>query len=461
MQGVRADPNMGAPLAHAQQNLGSAIQAIGQPLEEYGTRVQNAINFGKMADADTKMKTAYADFQTWTETNPDQTKWADEWKARADEAQSDILAQSDLAPVVKDHLSVSLRNWQADKTSEVGRKAVLQQIDFAKADTLDAYNAAIAENDAGQATAVIHEGVVHGLFHPHEEPKLAKAAVQKVATNLVSSAIEANPIQALDMIDEKNDDGSYKHWPELNASTRLFKKVQAQKQSFALQRDTMKEADTDKFQGNPWSEEQVSAAVEAKTVSPAWAKKYLRPGADFDPEAVADVKMKIMGFNPGTDHDSVLAGTKLEKEVYDLHLPPTSQAELLSDLKKKSDPKSELSTPAAKLGQKSITEAYQTGLYGSWKKDEFGAPVDPADPAAQQTRQKAAMTMADNLTALNTYLGKTPNATPADVQKFVNGLHTHTAVQAARAEVAAPYLAPQVSADDRLKRMEELLKKHK
>lgn len=462
---VRANPGMFDAVAQAGQRVGQAIGEAG----DLAFRVKQATDTAYVIGAQTKLEAAGQEFKAWTLQNPDTSTWKQEFDARAQSAREGALSgSSQLSPMAKLHLNTAVKSWSVRSGAELTQMQTQQNLRNAQGIVNEGVNLAIMGNDPVGAHAIIDTAVRQGVLYPNVGTAMTKRVTVGIATNLANADAMADPFTAKDRLEEKNEDGTYKNYsglPQASRNTMLFRvnKLAAETRSDTMRSWQQSVADA-VATGSPMPDEEgVRAEAQRQGISPKFVDNLFKLPKSFDEGGNAAARTAIVNYDPKKDLDFTKLSA-IEHQISALSVPADVKTELMGKLRSQSNPKAEhtLKSEQAEVGLKSINDAFDTGLYGDFKKDENGADQVASSAESQRIRQQAELTRASNITDLQHFLEENPKATAVQVQEHVQGLHAKSAATAAHRQVFAPFLSGSPApAADLQGQLDALLKKYK
>lgn len=434
---VRANPGMLDGVFNAQQRLGGAVEGIGQEGTELATRVKAATDTAYVIGAQTKLETTTEGFKAWTLEHPDTSTWGDELDARMQAAKEDVQAGAgNLGHMAKLHLTTQLGAWQERTKAQANIWQTEQSIHNAAGVAQEGINAAVANNDADSAHAIIATAVSHGVIHPTVGAAMAKRVTNGIATNQANAAIEADPFTAPDLLNAKNADGSYKNFPGLPQPARVTMLFRANKLASETRSATLKEWQgnviaAQQGQGPMPDKESVMQEAERQGISPKSIEALFKPKKTFDPGTYADLRSKIVAhYDPMKDTDNSERAA-LTEQVYAANFPAQTQSELLTDIENKSKPDHVYNSPMFKDAMQVNDKNFTLGVYGKYetkvKNQTTGEVRTILNPS---TLRQAEETKARVTDALVNFLKQKPEATHDEVTKFLAGTYRNQAAQA-------------------------------
>lgn len=180
---ARADMGMFDSQARANQAMAKTAMALGQGMVDFQLRKQEAVNYAQVAEADLKMKTAFADYTESLKTNGDEKTFIPGWEKRASEVEKE-LGMDKMAPAVRDRLAPQLKAWKAESFQQVRSVTTARELNRAQATIEEAALFAMNQGDATGATELMRGGEKRGVFTPQQtQDAIARFSNQAVYAN--------------------------------------------------------------------------------------------------------------------------------------------------------------------------------------------------------------------------------------------------------------------------------------
>lgn len=434
---VRANPNMFSGELAAAARVGDAVAGIGDKVADVALRAQQAINFGKMADAERQMNEGWALFQDEMEQEPDEAKWGEKWAQKSKEIEKS-LGLDKAAPAIQAQMKASLEGWKSKTSIAINRQATGRQIERAKAQTLSAADAALKAGDIGTYEATVDQAAQLGLLDPGDAVKMKAQGPAKAAYYSAVGAINNDPIGTLDALRAKGKDGKWLNFADLDADDRLRLVNHAQTETRQMQGEAYQMLIERTQAGTPMSNDELTGMVEQGLLRPAQAENYKKAyhfGRPASAEAAATLRSLINNYDPSasTAQEDYL---RITDEIATLGLTRETQSAALEMLKDKANPKSDLNGPAASFGLKTIDGMFQGGVYGF-------DPLDKKDLSGEALKDynRAMLERAQDEDALMQYIKQNPGATREQVLQFIDTNQSRRIIKSVRAAAStAPVL---------------------
>lgn len=427
---VRADPNMGAPIARAAQHIASGIQDVANVGAGIATKVKAAADTSYIIGAQTKLEATHRDFQTWTQDHPDTSTWDDEWKARSKSAVDDVQKGSNsLGTLAKVQLNTDVNSWTVRAGSEIGSMKQGQTIKNAIGTAEEGLNAAVANNDGAGASAIINSGLSHGLWNGSRAAAMTKRVTQGIASNVANGDIQADPFTAAGKLDAKNEAGEYVNYTGLPPAARVTMIFRANKLAAETRTATMRTwqegVASARRDGTPMPDEDgVRTEAARQGIAPKWVDKLFKPVTTFDPGTYADLRGKIVGeYDPSKDTDG-MNRAHLTQAVIEAHFPAQIQTEMLSDIEKKSDPNHVFNSPTFKQAMASNEFLFTHEAYGKYSRKVKDLKTGEYHTDINQATLRQAEAMKAHVTdGLVHFFQQNPKATVEESNKFMSDLY--------------------------------------
>jgi hypothetical protein len=304
---VRADPNMNAPMANAQQRMAGAVQDVAQTTGNIAARVKHATDTAYLIGSNSKLETANRDFKTWTETHKDTAEWDSEWEARQKAVLDDVQAGAGkLGREAKLQLQTETQSWQRRSKSVNSQFATIQNIENAKGTAEESLALAVANNDEAGARAIIEVGTSQGLWNASHAAAMGKRVTVGIATNQANADVMADPFTAPERLMEKGENGEYVNYPGLSPAARSSMMYRANRTASQTRSATQREwsqlvADANEH-GTPMpDEEAIKEEAARQGINPKWVAKLFKAPQEFDPAEYAEAFNEISQLDLESD----------------------------------------------------------------------------------------------------------------------------------------------------------------
>lgn len=419
---IRANPGMYDAVGAAAARLGDSIAQVG----ELGFRIKNATDMAYITRSQTQMQAANTGFETWTKTNPDPATWQEELDARVSDTKGDIQqGAKTLSLMAQLHLKTAMVDWETHTRKTVQLQATEQNLQIAQASFTEFINQATINNDMPAIEQKVHEGVSAGIYHPVAGENLIKRARVQVNANVANQLIDADPFEAERQLASKDDSGAHLNFPDMQDAQREMLVFRAHKAAAETRTNTVRtwaQQVRDAQDGNaPMPDEQGIRDEAAKQgISPKTIDRMFAAPKGTDAHEFATAYGAVASYDQSADPTHEKLG-ELVAQVEGFK--GIAHEKLNSLLTKKLDPKSEQNTPAAKEANTAITQAFEQQFLGKWQ-NRIPDPTDKTGSRMvtvknQAVWEQAKQRQAQLQTALEGWLTKHPDATPAEATDFV------------------------------------------
>ena len=173
IQGVAAPTaNEGAFQAPNQvaQNLAGVIGQGADILKQFSLKKQQAENVATLAEADRRMKEAYAQYEMEMQQSGDETEWAGKWQEQLSQLSGELM-EKPMAPVVREALSQKYADYKSTTTIGVQQAVTQQSILRNKAQVERSVEYDLENGELDSAVEKVQAGVDSGLYSPLEAQK--------------------------------------------------------------------------------------------------------------------------------------------------------------------------------------------------------------------------------------------------------------------------------------------------
>lgn len=422
---ARANLGMFDPLARAAESIGQSARDIGQGMVQFQLKKDAAVNYATLADADRTLKSSFVSFQDELESNGDETTFVPEWQKRMTEVEKN-LGMEKMAPVVRERLSVQLKDWQVQTTAAVRSQATAREISRSKALVTDAADYDLKLGDVDGYSEKIRGGEARGLFSAKEAQDLVKSGSMKAqyyqATNLILKA----PMEAIDALKDETDGGKWRNYPDLDESQR---KTLVDSANVAVQRvraETYQDLIMRMNGGELIGDKELEGFVVQKLMTPTQARDIKRNQskqaglAGVAGGVFSGLLTDINAYDPrGDGTNEVYANLAIRVAG----LPPGLKEDAYSRLKDKKDPASPMNTQVARDAMSQVDSSFRAGLFGQYETQELdtktGVMTKKTDAKAYQAALDKKVKVED---ALTEYFRANPKATRVDAMAYVGKL---------------------------------------
>lgn len=420
---VRADPNITAPLANAQQHLAGAIEGA----SDLASKVKHATDTAYLIGAQSKLETTTAAFHTWTLQNPDTSGWQEQWDSMQSKALEDVQGgASKLSPMAKLHLQTETQNWQRRSGASIAQLQTQQSIKNAIGTSTEALNTAVANNDEEAARAVIKTAQAQGLFSASHAAAAEKRVTLGIATNLANMDIQEDPFSALEKIQAQGEDGSHVNYPGLTPAARTSLIFRANKMANETRRQTMVDWSHQIQQANEGlgpmpDKEGVMQEAQRQGIPAKWVERAFKAPAAFDSETYAAARNEIAKLDLVNDPDSKHAARAME--LITQFKGPAAQA-LEKMVKDRTDPEHPINAnPVFKEADQLNTQNFHLGLYGKYETKVQNKDGGWTTLVNSTVLRQAQQTQAQVRDALMKYIEDHPQAKNEEITRFLSSTY--------------------------------------
>lgn len=413
-----------APYA-AMQGLGRSVQDVGQVLGNIALDQQQHINNGILANEETIRQQTYADIQQYMMKNQGSPEsWEgyakDKWQEYQD-GKMDRMQSQGWGEQVKFADKLQTQDFQRRANIEFEAEQSKAMIGQANARLEVQAKQFVDAGDEASAKTLI------GKMDLNEEQRIATITriVKWGALQNANRALEADPFTAEQQLADP------KNFASLLPADRAMMLFRAHKLAAETrtntQRDMMQQVSmAQSGAGDMPDRETFDSIAQHQGISPKFVDALFKaPKADDSPENYAKVLSDIQSYDPSKPDPA--KEWEIGKAMQGLN--PVSKARLDELWKLKTDPNSKMNSEGYKYGVSTINDAFEKGLYGTWK--QAGRDPDTGEwreTTNKDTYAKAMIEKANTLTAFMDYMKQNPAATPSDIQKQLGVIHRTTVV---------------------------------
>jgi hypothetical protein len=419
---VRLDPNMYSGVAAAGERIGAAVSNIGNQMNNFAVKKQEAINYAGLQDAQRQMQEGSLLYQDDMATNPDHDTWSKGWENKVAEIEKNIQKTVTLSDDAKVTLGEMTKTWKVMTAAKIKNASTAAEIKQGAAKVVLAYDFLLANGNVEQAIATIEGGASVGYFDDKEKNKLISQAPGIADQKAALSLLVLSPITAEAALTEKTAGGKFKNFTELDEQDRLTLINKAQSGANEIKSANFQELIKLAIKGTPPVKDDILKMVEDGKITPSDANSYINSqlSGKFAPAGTFSMISAAIGsLNPSSptfksDSD------KLLDQIATSGLQPALMTQAIKKWTEFSDPDSAINTVAGKRGSEIIESNFKNEVYGKWElvdKLKGTTTTDKKILAEARARQSA------DQDALRAYMNDHRNATNEEVTKFVQGLN--------------------------------------
>lgn len=213
--------SMGAAAApwQAAGAVGREVQQLGEKGMDFVVKMQRVKNVQMANDLEIAANEEYAAFQNDILTNPNPAEWPGLWQKRLDGLKKSHLPDG-LAPEQKALLGERFAQFSSRTTMDITRDAAVNQVGQARKSISNRIDQAIRLGDYDGAVAAANDGRAAGLYDDPDHERIITDIGRKNEVAELEQLAQSDPEAAKKLIDEKNEDGTYKHSTHLEPADR-------------------------------------------------------------------------------------------------------------------------------------------------------------------------------------------------------------------------------------------------
>lgn len=210
--------------------IAQAVGQIGQQAGELALRMAEARNQTAILDANVQQQQTFDKFQTSLANQPDETQWRDQWQKMVDGEQERIDSLH-LSPDARRVVDGNFKKWVARTNAQVDTQTAAAGISRLTRQNVANAKYQAQRGEIGGAHAIVDAMVNTGLMHK-DDGELFKRDLQQTADlAAVNALIADDPISTPDALKEKNKDGTWKLFPNLDPNARRMKLREAEEEA--------------------------------------------------------------------------------------------------------------------------------------------------------------------------------------------------------------------------------------
>lgn len=299
---VMADARaLSAPLIGL-QSLAQGVADVGRTAGAFAERAAQAKNAADIVRARNAMGSAEADFSTWQATEQDESKWSqgnEEAMAKAENA----IAGLDLSPMARQHVDLELGDWKAKRRAKVGHDSSMRTAQNADRVFQNATLEAADKGDVKGVDWAIGMRVDLGLLHESEAAAVRKQMMGRADYAQASQWLNEAPIAFVEAIEEKDKEGNWKFWKDLDEVQRLQLKNRGRVQVAAVREETVQEFALRVANGESITKAELDVAVEQGKLKPTqaqWLSKQAKGNLDYADSfnRMVEITEQIAAYSP-------------------------------------------------------------------------------------------------------------------------------------------------------------------
>jgi len=425
--GPRANAQVfGAAQARALGEVSAQIGQLGQQLAD--TADYRAITEYQLQEQDFQAKQ-----EKWLLDNP---------HAETDDilkryrVERDAFNQSQLK---KKHLSRRARERIGLLTQEATIKGDLattqiartREIKRAQAASDAVTSRAIAKGDLPAAITQLDADIELGIRFPEQREAQIQLWTQQIQQNEVMRMVNTDPMQAKELLEERDKDGNPTQFDAIDEATRFTLINHAERNFSQLAQNTFEDLATRIDGGEVIGSKELDDLVARRLMTDKQARAVLKMQSTgkFDAEAYAELHNAILAYDPALDANS----RQYAQFLGAILAMPKDHADELRKLlgEKRKGSASPLNSTAAKDEFKRINERLKRGFYGNFKvpkTDEKGNVIygrnGPEMVEDHKLWEEAVARQVQVKDALRKWLQDNPMATEVEIAKFVREYQT-------------------------------------
>lgn len=270
--GVMADPSAASAPWRATAQVGDQIAGLGQKTADTVVRLQRAKNVKMANDAEIAINETWSNFRTNLLKNHNPEEWPSLWEKQLGELKKTYVPDN-LAPEQQALIGQRFADFSSRTSADLLRDSTVAGIGQAKQSYANLITQRINAGDKAGAVDGVNQMVNDGLIDlPTAEAQIFEIEGQFSAREALDGARD-DPNGTLTRLDEKNPDGTFKHYGNLPPRARDAVREEAQQAatngSYAMIDTFMNGVAT----GDISRPDQIDSRPEFAKASPALKKK--------------------------------------------------------------------------------------------------------------------------------------------------------------------------------------------
>ena len=260
-----------APL-QGMKAIGDAVGGVGALADQYVERISQARDVRHVTDADTSLRRAFSEFETWRsqEGAADETQWPAEWERRARATLSRFHQDNNLSPRAMREVDVRADRFVADASVRTARDGTQRTFARGRAGIQSAIEMGILDRNPAQVKEATAAGVETGLYFPDEAD-----LIRRKANDTITAAQRQDRFEALEAQAWQDPDSVLDYVETANAAPAIG----AQVTSYGYASDP--HLDTNSANGIGHSDNQLHAGLSVALMQSTAEKMGLERGEDI------------------------------------------------------------------------------------------------------------------------------------------------------------------------------------
>lgn len=361
--------------------VGAEVQALGEKAAAFMVRQQRVKNIRMANELELKANEDFAAFQNEMARNPNPDAWPEMWAKRLEGLKAAHLP-SNLAPEQQALLGERMANFASQSTIDVAKSATMQGIGQAKQAIDNRLGQAVRMNDAEGGARAIQDGLDGGLFSDPEAEALSMDFNQKMEVQTVESDFQVDPIGTSKRLDEKNPDGTWANFTNLDPNQRARLIDGAKQQKRAVMGEAVDDAQNGFADGTITTPEQlerrVGGVVEPRVMEKLkselagrWDEKEIarRATPEYQNETVGKVTAMLADFTAEAD-DYDEKYVEMDSLARSLPEGSAAKSELTRRLGQVRGGQFQVIDNTADMARKNFEDAYKDKVFGETTKKQ-------------------------------------------------------------------------------------------
>jgi hypothetical protein len=311
---VIQDPNMFAGEFGALSGFGQTVSRdVAGRLAEWAERKAMAENTAKLAEWDRTLKDTQNQFESdllpreneageiefGIPTEKIETAWAE----RLSQLEKQFV-EAELSPAAKQAIEPRLEEFKIMTQAEYRIAKQKLEIGEHRATLLDAAEQDLRESDFEGFKEKILQGEKVGLIDGKDVPRMLREGASRADYYEAAMLIETDPDQAHEMLTDRTEGGSFRHFKNLKESSRKSLAGHARAQKNIKMGESYDAAVLDVVQGNPMTEEEVMAQPWDDGMKTRYIASYVeREPVLTSAEDFAAAMRAVESYDPDQDED--------------------------------------------------------------------------------------------------------------------------------------------------------------
>ena len=370
----------------AVENVGNQIQDQSDQLNQTLVKLQRVKNLKMANDMELNASEEFAAFQREMATNPNPESWPDLWAKRLDKLKSAHMPDN-LAPEQQAMIGERFGQFASKTRDSILERSVMEGIGQARQSAANVIDHSFKIGDPDLGLRAINDLEETGMASKPEAEKMRMTLMERQQVAEVEQLAEADPLGTKEALEEKNEDGTWKNYTDLDPNQRgrladIAKGQYREAMAMTIEdvQNGMSDGSITKLEHLKRYEGLVSPRVMEKLqgeLVDRWdsAKQMERAQPSYQNEVVGKVSSMLSTFRA---EDADFDEKFVEMDSLVRTLPPgAAKDELSRQLGVARSGQAAEAKTAVDMARKTLQDDYERGFFGQVRKQQStGAAID-------------------------------------------------------------------------------------